>query len=89
MHASGVANEVGRKQVHDIIYNELCLGEIKSSSRDVYLRVLAELVEEGAEAVILGCTEIGMLINQSHTDTPLYDTTAIHAAKAVDWAISS
>ncbi|WP_010323079.1 aspartate/glutamate racemase family protein [Marinobacterium stanieri] len=81
-----VPNEASRKQVHDIIYNELCLGVINANSRDVYLRVLAELVEEGAEAVILGCTEIGMLINQSHTDTPLYDTTAIHAAKAVDWA---
>lgn len=81
-----VPNEASRKQVHDIIYNELCLGVINANSRDVYLRVLAELVEEGAEAVILGCTEIGMLINQSHTATPLYDTTAIHAAKAVDWA---
>lgn len=84
-----VSNEAGRKQVHDIIYNELCLGVINANSRDVYLRILAELVEEGAEAVILGCTEIGMLINQTHTDTPLYDTTAIHAAKAVDWATSS
>lgn len=84
-----VPNEAGRKEVHDIIYNELCLGVINANSREVYLRILAELVEEGAEAVILGCTEIGMLINQTHTDTPLYDTTAIHAAKAVDWATSS
>ncbi len=82
-----VPDEAGRRQVHDIIYSELCLGEIKSSSRDVYLRILAELVEEGAEAVILGCTEIGMLVSQEYTDTPLYDTTAIHAAKAVDWAL--
>lgn len=84
-----VPNEAGRKEVHDIIYNELCLGVINANSRDVYLRILAELVEDGAEAVILGCTEIGMLINQAHTETPLYDTTAIHAAKAVDWATSS
>lgn len=82
-----VLNEVGRKQVHDIIYSELCLGVINASSREVYLRILAELAEEGAEAVILGCTEIGMLVSQDNTTTPLYDTTAIHAARAVNWAL--
>ncbi len=82
-----VPNEVGRKQVHDIIYSELCLGVINASSREVYLRILAELAEEGAEAVILGCTEIGMLVSQDNTTTPLYDTTAIHAARAVNWAL--
>ncbi len=82
-----VPSEAGRKQVHDIIYNELCLGVIDTGSREVYLRILEELAESGAEAVILGCTEIGMLISQENTDIPLYDTTAIHAAKAVDWAL--
>ena len=82
-----VPNEVGRKQVHDIIYSELCLGVINASSREVYLRILAELAEEGAEAVILGCTEIGMLVSQDNTTTPLYDTTAIHAVRAVNWAL--
>ncbi|MBS99079.1 MAG: aspartate racemase [Oceanospirillaceae bacterium] len=79
--------EADRKRVHEIIYNELCLGTINPESRHEYLRIVNELSKSGADAVILGCTEIGMLITQAHTDIPLYDTTAIHAAKAVEWAI--
>ncbi|MDT8419218.1 MAG: aspartate/glutamate racemase family protein [Desulfuromonadales bacterium] len=82
-----IPGDADRKLVHDIIYNELCLGKIKDSSRKEYLRIVNELARSGAEAVILGCTEIGMLMNQEHTHVPLYDTTAIHAAKAVEWAI--
>ncbi len=82
-----VPNETDRKLVHEIIYNELCLGDINDASRQEYLRIVNELAESGAEAVILGCTEIGMLIQQAQTGVRLYDTTAIHAAKAVDWAI--
>ncbi|WP_027854794.1 aspartate/glutamate racemase family protein [Marinobacterium litorale] len=79
--------EADRKRVHEIIYNELCLGTINPESRQEYLRIVNELSKSGADAVILGCTEIGMLITQAHTDILLYDTTAIHAAKAVEWAI--
>lgn len=82
-----IPNEADRKLVHDTIYNELCLGNIHDASRQEYLRIVNELAKSGAEAIILGCTEIGMLISQQHTDVPLYDTTAIHAAKAVEWAI--
>ncbi len=82
-----VPNQLGRKRVHDIIYQELCLGQIKNESRQVYLSVIDELVEEGAQAVILGCTEIGLLVEPKHTDVPLYDTTAIHARMAVEAAI--
>ncbi|NHI01658.1 aspartate/glutamate racemase family protein [Oceanimonas sp. MB9] len=82
-----VPNEADRKIVHDIIYGELCLGEIKDESRQAYLRIVNELRQAGAEAVILGCTEIGLLIGQEHTEVPLYDTTVIHAAKAVEWAL--
>ena len=76
-----------RKLVHDIIYQELCLGHIERASKIDYLRIVNQLTEMGSEGVILGCTEIGMLIGQNDTDTTLYDTTKIHAAKAVEWAI--
>ena len=76
-----------RKIVHDIIYEELCLGEIVADSKGEYLRIIDDMANEGVEAVILGCTEIGMLVNQSDTDVRLYDTTAIHAEKAVEYAI--
>ena len=76
-----------RKLVHDIIYQELCMGLHKQSSKQKYIRIVDKLSEMGAEGVILGCTEIGMLISQNDTVATLYDTTKIHAAKAVEWAI--
>jgi aspartate racemase len=76
-----------RKLVHDIIYQELCLGHIEPASKREYIRIVKKLTEMGSEGVILGCTEIGMLIGQDDTNTTLYDTTKIHAAKAVEWAI--
>lgn len=82
-----VPNDNDRKIVHDVIYKELCLGKALVSSKIEYLRIIESLAEQGAEAVILGCTEIGMLLNQSDTDITLLDTTYIHAQKAVDWAI--
>nr|WP_319556399.1 aspartate/glutamate racemase family protein [uncultured Vibrio sp.] len=75
--------------MHDIIYQELCLGEIKSESRDSYVQIIANLHEQGAQAVILGCTEIALLVKQSDTSIPLYDTTEIHAARGVEWALGS
>jgi len=77
----------GRKIVHDVIYQELCLGSFQNDSREQYLRIIDELAEQGAEAVILGCTEIGMLVKQADTEVMLCDTTAIHAAKAVEYAL--
>ncbi|MCL4106609.1 UNVERIFIED_CONTAM: hypothetical protein GTU68_009743 [Idotea baltica] len=78
-----------RKTVHDVIYNELCVGKITESSRNKYLQVIDDLYARGAQAIILGCTEIALLVQQQHTAVPLYDTTEIHAAKAVEIAISS
>ena len=80
-------NEADRAIVHNVIYQELCLGQVKEKSKVEYLRIITELAEQGAEAVILGCTEIGMLIKQSDTPVTLLDTTAIHAEKAVAYAI--
>jgi aspartate racemase len=82
-----VPDETDRKIIHHVIYKELCLGNTISSSKDEYLRIINSLANRGAEAVILGCTEIGMLIEQSDTNVTLLDTTAIHAQKAVEWAI--
>lgn len=75
--------------VHQVIYDELCLGVIKPESKQAYLTIIDELAQRGAQAVILGCTEIGMLVNQQDTQVLLLDTTAIHANKAVDFALGS
>jgi len=77
-----------QQTIHDIIYSELCLGEIKEESRQKYLEIINDLQAQGAEAVILGCTEIALLVQQADTNVPLYDTTEIHAAKAVKLATS-
>ncbi len=76
-----------RKIIHDIIYQELCLGHIEQASKQEYIRIVNKLTEMGSQGIILGCTEIGMLLSQDDTKTPLYDTTIIHAEKAVDLAI--
>jgi aspartate racemase len=83
-----VPGESERRRVHEIIFRELCRGKIRDESRRTYLSIVADLAAAGAEAVILGCTEIGLLIGQSDTPVPLYDTTAIHAAAAVSWAMA-
>ena len=75
-----------RQVVHNIIYQELCLGKVEPNSKAAYLHIIDSLAVRGAEAVILGCTEIGMLVNQDDTDVRLLDTTAIHAEKAVELA---
>ncbi|MDX3775531.1 aspartate/glutamate racemase family protein [Chromatiaceae bacterium AAb-1] len=77
-----------RMVVHRIIYDELCLGIVRPESAEQYLNIISDLQSKGAEAVILGCTEIALLIQQEHTNVPLYDTTKIHAAAAVKLAIS-
>ncbi|MEO1401543.1 MAG: aspartate/glutamate racemase family protein [Cyanobacteria bacterium J06635_1] len=77
-----------RQRVHHIIYDELCLGIVKADSRQTYLSIMAQMREAGAEGIIEGCTEIVMLVQQAHTDIPLFDTTAIHAQEAVAWALA-
>ncbi|MFQ2038135.1 aspartate/glutamate racemase family protein [Aeromonas veronii] len=84
-----VPDETGRERVHRIIYDELCLGEIRESSRAEYLAIIAGLAAAGAEAVILGCTEIALLVGDARAAVPLYDTTAIHAEAAVALALAS
>lgn len=82
-------DDEGRANVHRIIYDELCHGVIESQSRAMYQKVIEELAARGAQAVILGCTEITLLIKQEDSVLPVFDTTALHAQKAVDWAIDN
>ncbi len=82
-----VPTKEDREIVHKVIFQELCLGKIESNSKAQFLRIIEALAALGAEAVILGCTEIGMLVNQADTQVRLVDTTAIHAEKAVEFAI--
>ena len=82
-----VPNKGDREIIHNKIYQELCLGKIEQTSRMEYLRIIDLLVSQGAEAVILGCTEIGMLVGQKDTQTKLFDTTVLHAEKAVEYAL--
>lgn len=83
-----IPEEAERNVVHKVIYDELCQGVIRSESREKYLAIVQSLFDRGAEAVILGCTEIALLIQQLHTGVPLYDTTKIHADAAVRLAVS-
>lgn len=83
-----VPNEHDRHIIHQVIYDELCLGEIKEASRQHYLAIINKLFNEGVQAIILGCTEIALLVNQNDTDVPLFDTTRIHAHKAVEYALA-
>lgn len=82
-----VPNGDEQTMIHDIIYHELCLGVIEDASRRQYLEVINALHQRGAEAIILGCTEIALLVQQEDTNVPLYDTTAIHAEAAVVLAL--
>lgn len=77
-----VPDEADRDIVHRIIYEELCLGNVLDASRDEYRRIMAKLVERGAQAIILGCTEISLLIGQRDAVVPLFDTTQLHAEGA-------
>ena len=77
-----IPNEQEIETVNDIIYNELCLGIISEASKEKFLCIINSLAEQGAQGVILGCTEIGLLIGQKDSDLPVFDTTQIHAVKA-------
>lgn len=80
-------NTQDRDTVHRIIYDELCLGRIDADSRAAYIEIIKRLVENGAEAVILGCTEISLLIEPQHVNIPLFDTTQLHAVHAAEWML--
>lgn len=82
-----VPNEAERNDIHRIIYEELCQGQVLPGSRDNYLATIDSLAHRGAQAVILGCTEIGLLVRPSDTSVPLYDTTEIHADAAIRLAL--
>lgn len=77
----------GRNLIHRVIFEELCLGIVKADSRARFLGIIDDLMQRGAEAVVAGCTEIGMLVNAEHTDITLFDTTEIHAERAVTLAL--
>ena len=83
-----IPDERERQIVHDILYCELCMGEIKDISKDKFKEIIANLAANGAEGIILGCTEIPLLSKQEDYDIPLFDTTTIHAEFAVEYAIS-
>jgi aspartate racemase len=76
-----------REIVHRVIYDELCLGQIKESSKSAYIRIISSLVERGAQGIILGCTEIPLLVKQKDVSVSIFDTTTIHAQQAVEEAL--
>jgi aspartate racemase len=82
-----VPDERDRDAIHRVIYDELCLGQVLDTSRQAYRQIIDRLVAAGAEAVILGCTEIAMLIGPKDSPVPLFDTTALHARAAAEWAV--
>lgn len=84
-----VPDESQRQYIHSVIYSELCRGVVKPDSKSAYLDIIASLADRCAEGVILGCTEIGLLIRGSDTEVPLFDTTEIHAEQAVELALAS
>jgi aspartate racemase len=83
-----IPNEADQEIVHHIIYHELVKGEIREDSRQTYQRVITDLASRGAEGVVLGCTEIPLLIHQADVEIPVFDTTRIHAEAAVAWALA-
>lgn len=84
-----IPNLEDREAVHKVIYGELCLGTIREASRQRYLDIIQTLKDQGAQAVILGCTEIGLLVKPEDTDVILLDTTVIHAEEAVKYALQN
>ncbi len=83
-----IPDDADRGVVHKIIYEELCLGVVRDAARAEYRRIIQRLVDQGAQGVILGCTEISLLVGPSDSPVPVFDTTSIHASKAAEWALS-
>lgn len=86
--AVAVPSAPDREIIHHVIFEELCHGIIKEASRQEFVRMISGLTKDGAEGIVLGCTEIGMLVHDSDVKTPLFDTTTIHAEAAVEYALS-
>lgn len=84
-----IPEQADRQRINQIIFDELCLGEFSEASRDYYLSVIAALAQQGAQGVIFGCTEIGLLVPAEMSPLPVFDTAAIHAADAVTFMLSS
>jgi aspartate racemase len=84
-----VPDEPDRRIVHDVIYQELCVGVIADDSRSQYQRIIADLADRGAEGILLGCTEIDLLVGPQDSPVPVFDTTRLHAHRAVDLALGS
>ena len=84
-----IPSEADRIAIHRVIYEELCLGKVLNESRASFKEIIDRLVRVGAQGVILGCTEISMLVSRDDSQIPLFDTTAIHSRYAVDWALGS
>ncbi|NBC99583.1 aspartate/glutamate racemase [Atlantibacter hermannii] len=83
-----IPNEAERERINQIIFQELCLGVLSDESRHYYQQVITRLAEQGAQGVIFGCTEIGLLLNQQQSPLPLFDTAALHAEDAVNFMLS-
>ncbi len=83
-----VPDDAGRTRVHDVIYDELVLGTVNASSQADYVAIIGQMAAQGARGVILGCTEITLLVQQAHSPLPVFDTTRIHAEAAVDFALA-
>jgi len=83
-----IPDEADRERVNQIIFDELCLGTFSAASRDYYIALIAKLAAQGAEGVIFGCTEIGLLVSQAQSPVPVFDTAALHAADAVTFMLS-
>jgi len=83
-----VPDAAGRDVVHRVIYEELVLGQLHAESKAQYLRIIDDLAARGAQGIILGCTEIGLLVQQDDCRVPLFDTTRIHAEAAVEFALA-
>jgi aspartate racemase len=77
-----------RERVHRVIYDELCLGRIEPQSRDAYRRIMQDLVDRGAQGIILGCTEISLLVHADDSRVPQFDTTQMHALAAARWMLA-
>lgn len=91
LERSGIAALVpepeDQRQVNDVIYQELCRGEIRPESRRLFLNIIERLRDRGAEGIVLGCTEIPLLVEPQHCDLPLFNTALLHAGKALDFAL--
>jgi aspartate racemase len=82
-----IPDEEERLAIHTIVYNELCLGQVKDASREAFKKIIARLEDRGAQGIVLGCTEIPLLVKQEDYALPLFDTTDLHARAAVDLAL--